>query len=215
MAKMAKIVGYGEDSLTLWALKGRLSTILARFNDGTAPSDCLVFYRPSFGRHSRHSKAVFGEFDAIIVSSKNVYLVESKWDNLDENDNEEIRLGRQQELRHEIFLWYLTNWDKKYFDNWESFVEEKQPYFQRKFGKTIPCTNRLLARNLKLILERIRGHCTKSLSEDNIKNVLLFFHNGEKSKPPKKASRPFEIVSIDYSKEIEDNFVTLFGDKRF
>jgi hypothetical protein len=214
MVKIAKIVGYGEDSLTLWALKERLSVILARFNDGTAPSDCLVFYRPSFGRHSRHSKAVFGEFDAMIVSSKNVYLVESKWDNLDENDKKEIRLERQQELRHEIFSWYLTNWDKKYSGNWDSFVEEQQPNLQRKFGKTIPRTNRLLARNLELVLKRIREHCTKSLSEDNIKNVLLFFHNGEKSKPPKKASRPFEIVSIDYSKEIEDNFVTLFGDKR-
>ena len=79
---MCKILGYGEDALTLWALKHRTSDILESFQDQTAPSDCLIFYRPSFGRHSKEGSAVFGEFDAILVSSENIYLIESKWDNL-------------------------------------------------------------------------------------------------------------------------------------
>lgn len=107
MTKLVKVVGYGEDSLTLWALKHRLSAILEE--ERTAPSDCLVFYRPSFGRHSKNSKAVFGEFDAIIVSSKNIYLIESKWDNLGKFNKDELILREEQELRHNIFSWYLMH----------------------------------------------------------------------------------------------------------
>ena len=62
---MCKILGYGEDALTLWALKHRTSDILESFQDQTTPSDCLIFYRPSFGRHSKEGSAVFGEFDAM------------------------------------------------------------------------------------------------------------------------------------------------------
>ena len=65
---MLKILGYGEDAFTLWALKHRISDILKSFHDRTAPSDCLIFYRPSFGRRSKEGSAVFGEFEAILVA---------------------------------------------------------------------------------------------------------------------------------------------------
>lgn len=206
---MVKIVGYGEDSLTLWALKHRLSAILEE--EGTAPSDCLVFYRPSFGRHSKNSKAVFGEFDAIIVSPKNIYLIESKWDNLGKFNKDELILREEQELRHNIFSWYLMHWDKKYSNDWKTFVKEQQSDFQSKFEeKTIaPVGSKLLAKNLEFILTKIREYCKKFSSENNIKNVLLFFYDAEKSKPPIKINRTFRIVPIKYDKEMKDNFVTL------
>jgi len=100
---MAKIVGYGEDSLTLWALKQRLNDVLREFQDKHASSNCLVFYRPSFGRRSRKESSVFGEFDALVVSSKNVYLIESKWDNLGQSKENRLVLRREQTLRHRIF----------------------------------------------------------------------------------------------------------------
>jgi len=78
---MRQIIGYGEDAFTLWALKHKTSIILNSFQDQTAPSDCLFFYRPSFGRSGGEESAEFGEFDAIIGSSDNIYLIESKWDN--------------------------------------------------------------------------------------------------------------------------------------
>lgn len=212
MVKMVKIVGYGEDSLTLWALKQRLSTILKEYKDKTAPSDCLIFYRPSFGRHSRNSKAVFGEFDAIIVSFENIYLIESKWDNLSKFNKDELILREEQELRHKVFSWYLTHWNKKYSNDWERFVKEQQSDFQQRFkGKTIAPTDRLLAKNLELILTKIREHCKRFSPKNNIKNVLLFFYNDAKSKPPTKINKPFKIKSVDYSKDIKDNFIPLFG----
>jgi len=208
---MSKILAYGEDAFTLWALKHRTSDILGKFQDKTAPSDCVIFYRPSFGRHRKESSAVFGEFDAIIASSENVYLIESKWDNFGEFKKNQLTLRREQELRHQIFTWYLIHWSKKYSNNWDGFVVEQQSDFQKKFkGKTIAPKGRLLARNLESILTKILGHCKRFSSEDNIKNVLLFFYNSEKSKKPTKLDGTFTLIPIDYSKEIKDNFVTLF-----
>jgi hypothetical protein len=119
---MLKILGYGEDALTLWLLKKQISSILGEFEDKTSPSDCLVFYRPSFGRSGGNRSAEFGEFDAIIASRENIYLVESKWDNLSEFSKDELFLRGEQVLRHEVFSWYLLRWNKKYRNDWQSFV---------------------------------------------------------------------------------------------
>lgn len=204
-----KIFGYGEDSFTLWALKQRTSDILEQFHDKTAPSDCLIFYRPSFGRHSKERSAVFGEFDAIIISSENIYLIESKWDNFSAFTNGEFILRVEQKLRHQIFSWYLAHWNEKYSNDWDSFVKEQQHNFKFK-GKTIAPKGSLLATNLEFILTKSVEKC-KKISSDNIKNVLLFFYNTEKSKPPTKIGRVFTLVPIEYSKEIQGNFVRLFG----
>ena len=108
---MNEILGYGEDAFTFWALKRRLSEILKDLHDQTEPSDCLIFFRPSFGRRGGRGRAEFGEFDAILASPQNIYLIESKWDNLSENKNEQIELIDEEVLRHKIFSWYLRNWD--------------------------------------------------------------------------------------------------------
>jgi hypothetical protein len=70
---MSEFFGYGEDAFTLWALKNKKKMVLEKFNDKSAPSDCLNFYRPSFGRSGGKQSAEFGEFDAILVSLENVY----------------------------------------------------------------------------------------------------------------------------------------------
>ena len=207
---MSKIHGYGEDAFTLWALKHHTTTILKSFQDQTPPSDCLIFYRPSFGRRSKEGSAVFGEFDAILVSSENIYLIESKWDNFSRFQNDEIALRPEQEIRHRIFSWYIMHWDKKYSNNWKRFVKEQDKNFQKEFKKRkIAPTGRLLATNLEFILNKLLEHCKSFSSENNIKNVLLFFYNKEKSTPPSRISRAFKLVSIDYSQEITGNFIIL------
>ena len=203
--KMSKILGYGEDALTSWALKQHPSKILDKFQDKTPISECLIFYRPSFGRRSKSNSSVFGEFDAILASRKNIYLIESKWDNLTKFDKDELMLNDAQTLRHEVFSWYLTHWNKKYYGNWQTFANEQQNEFKFK-NKTI-ARNSLLARNLESVLNKLQEHCP-SLSSDNIKNVLLFFHDA-KNIPPTKTNKGFIPIPIDYSKEIEGNFITL------
>jgi len=38
---------------------------------------------------------------------------------------------------------------------------------------------------------------------------MLFFYNKDKSTPPAKINRTFKLIPIDYSKQIEDNFIIL------
>jgi len=207
---MCKILGYGEDALTLWALKDRLSDILRALRDQTAPCDCLVFFRPSFGRRGGTGTAEFGEFDAILVTSKNVYLIESKWDAFRRWDvRARILLREAQKLRHQVFLWYLMHWNAKYLGDWESFMRDHNIKFQNQFGKKLAQAGRLLARNLEVILTRINEHSGK-LKPENIKNVLLFFYNKEiKSSPPTRVTEGFELVSLDYSQALEKHLVVL------
>jgi len=205
---MCKILGYGEDAFTLWALKHRTSDILKSFQDQTAPSDCLVFYRPSFGRSGEEHSAEFGEFDAILVSFENIYLIESKWDNLASFKNDKITLRQEQKTRHRIFSWYILHWDKEYFNKWEIFVKEKIENFKKKFPKKrLAPTNSLLATNLQFILNMLKKHCVKFSSKQNVKNVLLFFYNKNESTTPTKIRRDFNLISVDYSKEIQGNFI--------
>jgi hypothetical protein len=202
-----EIIGYGEDALTLWALKQHISKILEEFQDKTPISECLIFYRPSFGRHSTANSSVFGEFDAIISSKENIYLIESKWDNHTEFKNTEFILREEQTLRHKVFSWYLKHWNKKYLGNWQSFISEHQNGFRIK-NKTIAPKDSLLSRNLEFILNKIQHRC-ENISENNIKNVFLFFHNSQKSKYPTKINDSFRVIPIDYSKELEGNFVNM------
>jgi hypothetical protein len=204
---MSKILGYGEDALTLWVLKQHTSKILDEFQDKTPISECLIFYRPSFGRHSKANSSVFGEFDAILATKCNTYLIESKWDNLTEFNKEELKLREEQTLRHKVFQWYLTHWSKKYYGNWQSFINEHQTDFKIE-NKSIAPKNSLLSRNLEYILNKIQQHC-ESISESKIKNVLLFFYDAEKSKFPVVTRSLFKLIPIDYSREIKGNFITI------
>jgi hypothetical protein len=207
VVEVGKILGYGEDSFTLWALKQPISRILGEFQDKTAPSECLIFYRPSFGRRGRKDGSIFGEFDAIIVSSENIYLIESKWDKFGEFKKKDLMLDNEQELRHQIFAWYLTHWNKKYSRNWDKFIREQQHDFKFK-RKTIAQKDTQLATNLEFILTKCIECCNK-ITFSNIKNILLFFHNGQKSKPPIEINKTFKLIPIDYSKEIIGNFINL------
>ena len=134
--------------------------------------------------------------------------MESKWDNHSEFNNEEYTLREEQELRHKIFSWYLSHWSKKYSNNWQAFIDEQQNSFMFK-DKTVASKDSLLAKNLEHILGKLQEHCESYPSENNIKNVLLFFYNAEKSKPPTKTNNIFTLVPIEYSREFKGNFVTL------
>jgi hypothetical protein len=179
---MSKIFGYGEDALTLWLLKNKPEQILTRFSDKTEPSDCLAFYRPSFGRRGGPDSAEFGEFDAILASKENVYLIESKWDNHRQNTKTELMLRPEQTERHEVFRWYLSNWNSG-----KEFIE----------GKKIAPENSLLAMNLQHVLIQLRQCCPNSTNPDHVRNVVLYFH-GSKSRPPQNVPEGFTLVAVEY-----------------
>jgi len=213
---MNEILGYGEDALTYWALKERLSEILKKLDDSSNPSDCLVFFRPSFGRRGGEGRAEFGEFDAILASSQNVYLIESKWDNSSQNEEAEIKLAEAQIRRHKIFAWYLKNWNtQKYSGNWEKFKNDFESNFTSTGNfphKRIAPTGSRLAKDLEFVLNKLQEHGKKfSCEYRKPRNVLLYFY-GNKSKEISKVTAEdlnFEVVNINYSRYVSGNFITL------
>ena len=158
---MSKLFGYGEDFLTLWAINEQLQEILGRFEQQASTSNCLIFYRPSFGRSGGKGSAEFGEFDAIIATKQNIYLIESKWDNLSKYKKKRIVLREEQIIRHKVFTWYLTYWNKKYLGNWRKFVENNKENFVS--GKKLPEAQEgkqcILATNLEFILSKLFWFC--------------------------------------------------------
>jgi hypothetical protein len=192
-----KILGYGEDCLTLLALKCHIPEIVDE-DDRTSISNCLVFYRPSFGRSGGSNSPEFGEFDAIIASLRKIYLVESKWDNLSGTNTKRELVEYVQRLRHRVFSWYLTHWNESYFNNWQRFHDEKRRDFEASFkDEKLIAEKGLLVDNLQQALKMLLDHCEGFSGDQSIRNVLLFFY--QKSSPQSIVSKDFKMVNIHYN----------------
>ena len=179
-----KVLGYGEDFLTFWAITKRLNEILHQLKDKTDPEKCTVIYRPSFGRRGGPRRAEFGEFDAVIVTPEKAYLVESKWDGSNASfPNNMLKLEDVQTRRHEIFRWYHENWKG---EDWGEFVRKHAREFKEKFEKNIAREGSLLSKNLMTVLNKTRGR--------KLVDVLLFLHRRE----PPRIQTNFRIVTIKY-----------------
>ena len=203
-----KILGYGEDAFTLRTIQKRGSEILESLGEDSSSVNSLAFFRPSFGRGGTN-RPEFGEFDLIIATPHNVYLIESKWDNFKINNNDVIVLKSEQILRHKIFSWYYVNWNVHQYKSWNDFVEQKTDMFSKLFSsKSIAPPETLLAQNLETVLVELREYCTKYNSPIN---VLLFFHGAQsqKIKEVKSGRLKFEVINIDYSKFTVNNFTNL------
>ena len=70
MSPTVQLIGYGEDSLTLWATKEKLRDLLMQLSDPSDPESCKAFFRPSFGRGGGSKSPEFGEFDFILLTRK-------------------------------------------------------------------------------------------------------------------------------------------------
>jgi len=188
--------------LTFWALTNMNRSILDKADDSDL-SDCIIIYRPSFGRGSK-SGATFGEFDSVLVSKRFVYLIESKWEHSSEfkKRKETIEITEVQQRRHRIFSWYLARWKSNH--TMSTFQNEYGSAFIDCFKnepseKTMPPVESTLARNMEKMLMIIRNHCDRL---DEPKNILLFFknRNSKLARTPSVDSREpeFRIVIIDY-----------------
>jgi hypothetical protein len=186
---MSEIIGYGEDALTYRALTKDLDKILAKFNDTSDLDGCMVFYRPSFGRGGK-SKALFGEFDAIIITETRTYLVESKWDMSSEVTSTGVNLTESQIDRHKIFRWYVDRWDSNV--PWPELIHKKGGEFSNIFsGKTIPPEGSELTKNLQFILRKMRGKSVIDL-------LLLFCSDSKNDSTVEVYPDNFKLVVLPY-----------------
>lgn len=195
------ILGYGEDFLTLELVSNQLAEII---DDNTNPDDATVFYRPSFGRGSNTAKksSQFGEFDAIIVTPKTAYLIESKWDGTtrDPSKSKCLELSDNQVLRHRILEWYNRNWRPEHWDTDKTELINK---FEESFpNKTIAPKGSRLRENLTTLLNYTKP-------EMEINHIVAFF--SKTTFPPMKLDYgeiKFKKMEISYS-STKGNFISL------
>lgn len=202
------VFAYGEDALTLWAIKTRLDGILKDIEDKTKPENCQVFFRPSFGRSGGTNSSQFGEFDFIILADEKLYLGESKWDrsseHIDNNGNLQLRI--EQSKRHEIFRTYIEEWICGCCSDWKDLINK-----QSKINKIAPLKS-LLAENMETALRIIQFHYVNRAPV--IKNLLLYLYNSTSNKinPPNNVCDikgniiNFTVVPIDYSQALTPRF---------
>ena len=203
------ILAYGEDALTLWAIRHKLAVILQTLNDSSASANCQALFRPSFGRSGGNRSSQFGEFDFILLAEQRLYLGESKWQRSSEKIHDGVlALRDEQLLRHKLFKFYVEEWAFGQYASWQEFETKARPKLQRMgIAKPIAPSGSLLAANLQTVLSVIQKHYA-TLPE--IKNVLLFLHAGlSASAIPRRAGRDFEVISLDYAEVAFENFIRL------
>lgn len=196
-----RIIGYGEDGLTYWALTTQLRDILGQLEDDTPPEQCTVFFRPSFGRAGGPKSPQFGEFDSILATQNAVYLMESKWDHGAPRNPSDMVLEEVQIMRHRIFTWLRNRWHDLQPENWDRFREAAEADFTEEFPyRPLAAGRRLLARNLGYILDQL---CRNEFGNDT-HNVLLYFHRVNTPQPKRivDAARnnlnDFTLVCLNY-----------------
>jgi len=150
--KQIPIFGYGEDALTLWALKdGKSLGDIVKACNCEHENLVNIFYRPSLGRGTYG----IGEFDFMIQLEDTIILGESKWvtpktgSKEFKKGNKEIVLDDVQIKRHEKFKTMC----KEYFQNKKKLV--------------------ILELEEKGIKKEIKKH---SVLHDNITKILSYYN---------------------------------------
>ncbi len=206
---LMQILAYEEDALTFWALQNKLPHILHTLQDSSLPSQCDIFFRPSFGRGGSDRGSHFGEFAFILLTENCVYLGESKWDKSSEKIVDGVlTLREEQQLRHWMFQFCIEEWAYGGYSNWREFVETAGPNLQKKgITKPLDPVNSLLASNLRIVLGMIKQHYT---DRPDVRNVLLYFYDRMlNDQLPHQAGKDFLVVSIDYQDSLYGNFVKI------
>jgi len=207
---MLTTYGYGEDALTYWAFRFRFDAILKQLDDRSKEEDCILFYRPSFGRGGT-SKTLFGEFDAILITPLRLYLIESKWDGSNELRDGSLSAG--QAFRHFCFNWIAMNWNgltpfSKFVESRrDDFIEAVLAYVNKELTdvridiesaasmglRELPDPDSKVGRHMQHILRLAR----EKVRDFQVHDVVLILLADEK-KVPKGEFVEFKKVIINY-----------------
>jgi len=200
-----EIYTYGEDGLTLWALQTKLDEILEKLSDDSSPSECKLFFRPSFGRAGGQKSSQFGEFDFIVLAKDCLYLGESKWDRSSEIIGTNIVLRDAQLLRHKLFAFYVHRWAFGSYSKWDDFVKAESPWVDMKGNKKpLAPTGSLLQKNLQKVMEIIKSHFSQ---KPLILNVLLYLHSDHQIS--NEVYNNFRIVLLGYPIGNLGNYISI------
>jgi hypothetical protein len=204
-----QIYGYGEDALTLWAMKYKLGEILAKLDDKSDPDKCTVFYRPSFGRRSGPTRSEFGEPDFILMSETYLYIGESKRIKPDDKKIDKyFKIKDVQKFRNIVFRNYLDKWLSGNYEKWDEFRANNPTIPDPKYKtRRVPETERIQAKNLFSVLKMVKEKYTNGLK---LQDIMLFFHLLPEGKQiPEKTDCGWDVIPINYFEAMRGNFVLI------
>lgn len=194
-----EIFSFGEDALTLWALKHRLPYILGRLGDESFPERCQVFFRPGFGpSHRKTSSPQFGDIDFILLSQTTIYLGASQWHRAEPAlENGLLTLPDEQLVHHEVFRCYLKAMKFGIPFDWQALSQRAAPMLQMlSLQRAMPPAGSLLDEKLQTVLQTIHNYYTL---KPQVKDLMLYYHNGSQGNSmPKGANHKFEYVPLNY-----------------
>jgi hypothetical protein len=196
-----KIFGYGEDGLTLLAISTRLDEVLREVGDQSKACECIVFFRPSFGRKGPSRKftetslrrAEFGEFDAIIGTPKAVYLIEAKWGRrAPRNQAPNIPDGQLQ--RHQIFRHIRESWMHNTPQSWSEFEACASVDYNTSFPSHVfPRSSHQLSHNLVFVLDALKS------CGGTVKDICLYFYpSGTPKLSMRECAGGFQLIQLEF-----------------
>ena len=114
-----------------------------------------------------------------------------------------LQLQPDETLRHDLFKFYVEQWAYGNYATWEEFVEQAQPLIDKKLARD----DTRLASNLQTVLGVIKEQFPV---QPAFRVVLLYFHReAGQEQPPVGASNGFELVCVDCSAAVRDNFAMI------
>lgn len=196
--------------MTYWAFEEKFSQIMNQLDDPSDENDCILFYRPSFGR-ANNRKNMFGEFDAILITPLCLYLIESKWDCSNELKTGVLNDG--QLFRHYCFTWIAKNWDcsisfkefahshtREFKDSVREFIDsglkngtinaKSAPNFRE---RVLPPHNSEVGLHMQYILLKSR----EKMRNFQVRNVVLVLLDNDAAEPKVKF-QGFQKVTVRY-----------------
>jgi hypothetical protein len=203
-----EILGYGEDALTLWALRNRHAAILRALGDTSDDARCQVFYRPDFGRGGANGDSGFGAIDFILMTDQALYLGATCWDRAcDRLPDTPLDLRENQRQQHTHFAYYVEDWLIASQVNGRDGAAASRLPQPRAVGTTLASeSGRHLTPNLLALLEIIR---MRYGGMPPIANVLLYLYDGDGMPTPGSAADDFIVIPLDYSEDAVGHFINL------
>lgn len=203
--KSPRVYGYGKSAALQWAMVERVDDMLGRFGD--AGRDPVVWFNPSFALGGKGASAV-GYFDGIVMGDQKLLIVKGEWNGVGPV-YDEMNIDARTIERHGVLRWYILNWKLGY--SWDFFVRDMGEEYTRCFDKKMPSPDRIMARKLEKLLNRIHSQLD-NLQEDDIIDVLLYvtwIRENEGVPDTRVFPESFELIRYDYPVADEEPYIEM------
>lgn len=200
-----QMLGYGKSAALYWAMAEKSADMLEKYGDHCKRP--VVWFNPSFALGGKGSNAV-GYFDGVVMGDSKLLILKGEWNGVGPV-YEEVNIDAKTLERHEIFRWYILNWKLGY--SWDYFVRDMGEEYTQHFNKKMPSPDRIMARKLEKMLNRIHSQL-ENIQDADIVDALLYvvwIREDEGLPDTKVFPGTFELLRYEYPADEEGPYIEL------